>query len=65
MTVEEATRALNRRLETGRTPKDEALDEVRQQAKVAERKPEPTNAEVVAKIQRLEALMDRFKGLDG
>lgn len=56
VTVERATKALNRRIE-GRTPADEALDEARQK----EQAPEPTAAEAMAKIERLEALFARHQ----
>lgn len=59
VTVAEATRALNRRV-TGKTAADEALDEVREKEKAAKSRPEPTSAEVVDKLDRLEALFTRF-----
>lgn len=61
VSVDKATRALNRRVETGRTPADDALDKVREQEKATAKKPEPTNAEVAEKVDRLTALFTQFR----
>lgn len=60
--VAQATGALNRRVENGKqAPVEEALEVVRQKDKAASKIPEPTNAEVAAKLDRLESLFTQFR----
>lgn len=64
VTVAKATGALNRRVETGKTRADEAIDETRREVQATVKGPDLTTAEVAAKVERLERLVTRFQNAE-